>query len=219
MAVATEVELCNHALSLIGESRISDLTEANERARICNLLYDQTRDELLASFEWPFAVERKALSAADEENLTPYEYPYVLPPDYLKMLDVLDDQSYRRVMASGYGLGGHVSNMDMFYLSRNVGTHEVPFYRIEGNRLYTDFSPCYVRYIKRVTNPVDFPELFVTTFVASLAAKVAPRLSQNFQLAQSMADYAYRAMTTAKSELMKTSKPRPTRNNLWSEYN
>jgi hypothetical protein len=219
MAVATEVELCNHALSLIGESRISSLTEANERARICNLLYDQTRDELLASFEWPFAVERRALSAVDEENLTQWGYSYSLPPDYLKMLDVLDDESYRRVMSTGYGLGGHVSSTDMFYLNRRVATHEEPFYRIQGNRLYTDFSPCYVRYIARVENPVLFPELFVTALAASLAAKVAPRLSQNFQLAQTMMQYAGAAIVTAKAELTKDAQPRPRKRNLWSEYN
>lgn len=196
--IATEVEMCNHALSYLGESRISSLEESNERARICNLLYDQTRDELLADFEWPFAVSRRALSAVEEENLTEFEYRYALPSDYLRMLDVLDDEiydiqiNYRRVLID---------------------------YRIEDNRLMTDLSPCYVRYIKRVTLPNLYPESFAQAMALTLAAKVAPRLSQNFALAQSMAQLSAGAILKAKAELTQMAHPRPTRFATWSEVN
>ena len=135
------------------------------------------------------------------------------------MLDIVDDDSYRKVISSGYRLGGSASSTDMFYLNRNVGTHNEPFYRIEGNRLYTDFSPCYIRYIARIETPGLFPELFVTALSYALAAKISPRLSNNFNLATMMEQKAYRAFVYAKRELTKDSLPRPTKNNLWSEYN
>lgn len=188
--IASEVELCNHALSQIGESRIASLTEANERARICNLFYEQTRDELLQMFEWPFAIERVSLASVDESNLTPYDYRYALPNDHLKMLDVLDD-SYAVVPD--------------------------PDFLIEGNRLMSDQTPMYIRYVRRVATTTLFPELFASVFILGLAAKVAPRLSQNFQLTQAIAMASSNAFITAKAELTRAATPRPKENTLWSK--
>lgn len=196
--ITTEVELCNHALSYLGESRIASLEDSNERARICNLLYDQTRDELLVDGEWPFAIGRRALAAATEENLTKYEYRYMLPSDYLKLLDVLDDSTYDEVQ------------------NHKLVTVE---YKIEAGRLLTDLTPCYVRYIKRITKTNLFPEMFAQAFALSLAAKVCPRLSQNFGLAAQVAQAAFGAVIKAKAELIQTSVPRPTRYATWSEVN
>ncbi len=195
--VSTEVELCNQALSHLGESRITDLTEANERARLCNALYDGTRDELLAMFEWPFAIERVALASVSETNLTHYEYRYALPNDFLLLLDALDDENYNVIALADY--------------------------RIEGNRLLCDYSPLYIRYIKRITIPGLMPEAFVLALSLALAAKLAPRLSQNFNLAMQMSTASANALLRAKSELMMAAKPRQRgrditgrRTGLWS---
>jgi len=196
--LATEVEVCNHALTMLGESRISSLEDANERARVCSVVYDQTRDELLSDFEWPFAIERRSLAAVSETNITEFDYKYALPSDYLKLLDILDDETYA------------------IHRNYKLATLE---YRIEGNRLLIDLSPCYIRYIKRVTAPNLYPESFSSAFVYSIAAKIAPRLSQNFGLAQQMAQMAAGALLKAKADLTQTSVPRPTRYGTWSETN
>lgn len=196
--LATEVDVCNHALSMLGESRITSLEDNTERARICNVIYDETRDELLADFEWPFAVDRRALAAVSETNLTPFEYKYALPSDYLMLLDILDDDTY-----------DVLENYKLKTLE----------YKIEGNKLLIDLSPCYVRYIKRVTTPNLYPESFTSALVYSIAAKIAPRLSQNFGLAQQMGQMAMGALLKAKADLTKTSIPRPTRYATWSETN
>ena len=202
--VSTDVELCNHALSYIGESRISALTESNERARICNLLYSQTRDELLAMYQWPFAVGRVSLAAVSEENLTRYLFRYALPSDYLRLLDLVDPDTGKvmgGVRQEPYPPGDSV---ETWPYSRN-GVR----YQIEGNRLGTDESPCIIRYVKRVETPGLFPELFVSAFIPSLAAKIAPRLSQNNQLAGQMLALAQNAILRAKSELNMTALTRP----------
>lgn len=191
--VATEVALCNQALSHLGESRISDLTEATERARLCNELYDQTRDELLGMFEWPFAIERVSLASVSETNLTRYDYLYAKPSDFLRMVDVLDSDNFSRITDADY--------------------------RIEGQRILADYSPMYIRYIKRITIPGHMPEAFVLAFSLHLAAKLAPRLSQNINLASQMAQAAANATTRAKAELMIAAKPRSVRNDLWSGVN
>lgn len=196
--VSSKVELCNHALSYLGESRISSLDDANERARICNALYGQTRDELLADFEWPFAISRRALSSVEEENLTEFDYRYALPADYLRLLDVLDSKTYQE--KENY----RVKQFD---------------YAIEGNRLLTDLTPCYVKYIRRIEEPNTYPEAFVQAFALTLAAKVSPRLSQNMSLTAQMAQASAGAILLAKTQLTQVSMPKPTRTAMWSEVN
>ena len=196
--VSSKVELCNHALSYLGESRIASLEEETERARICNLLYGQTRDELLADFEWPFAIKRRALSSVTEENNTKYDYRYALPADYLTLIDVLDSESFKEKT------NWRVRQYD---------------YDIEGDRLLTNLSPCYIKYVYRLDSPNKYPALFDQAFALSLAAKIAPRLSQNFQLTAQIAQYAGISVMKAKAELKRTSVPKPTRKAMFSEVN
>jgi hypothetical protein len=170
-------------------------------------------------YEWPFAIARKALAVVDEPNLTPYDYAYALPTDNLRLLDLLDDQSFNRIQTAGYRLGGYYPDSNIYYINRMVSNTRDPFYVIEGTRLYTDLTPCYAKYIRRLETVSQFPELFASALIFSLAAKVTPRLSQNFGLAQTMAGAAAAATTRAISTLIPASRPRPTRNNLWSEYN
>lgn len=51
----SKIEICNIALGLLGASAIRDFNEDNKRARMCELFFDFTRDELLAKFDWTFA--------------------------------------------------------------------------------------------------------------------------------------------------------------------
>ena len=60
----TEVEICNLALSHVGDSKITTLTDANPAARKCNQWYAIARDSLLRSYRWNFAMSRDILKAA-----------------------------------------------------------------------------------------------------------------------------------------------------------
>lgn len=60
MAV-TEVSICNMALSRIGHTTISALSDANDAARQCNLHYEPSRDGLLRAHPWNFAMKRTRL--------------------------------------------------------------------------------------------------------------------------------------------------------------
>ncbi len=57
------VQICNIALSNLGEAKIAALTDENERARQCNLRYEDCRDAVLRSHPWNAAVTRAALAA------------------------------------------------------------------------------------------------------------------------------------------------------------
>ena len=87
--MASEVDICNLALSHIGASAtISSLTEASEEAFHCNLLFADTRDTLLRSFPWVFATRHIALSDVG----TPpgnWAYRYSYPNDCLFAREIL----------------------------------------------------------------------------------------------------------------------------------
>ena len=68
--MASVVEICNRALSNIGNSRsINSLTEASKEAGECSLHFEACRDAVLSDFDWNFATKRVAL--ADTSNPPP----------------------------------------------------------------------------------------------------------------------------------------------------
>ena len=82
---ANEIEICNAALSMLGASPITSLSDTDKRSVTCNLWYSRTRDNLLRSHPWGFALKRAALV---EDVSTPafgYSHQFVLPVDYLRV--------------------------------------------------------------------------------------------------------------------------------------
>lgn len=58
-----EVDLCNQSLGRIGATTFT-FSDTNKQSAQCLLHFDQTRDSLLRSFEWPFAKTRLRLVSA-----------------------------------------------------------------------------------------------------------------------------------------------------------
>ena len=82
------VQICNIALSNIGEQRISALSDNTERARLCNLRFEDCRDAVLRSYPWKCAVARVALASSTTAPAWGYTYQYLLPSDCLRVLDI-----------------------------------------------------------------------------------------------------------------------------------
>ncbi len=62
MALTTEeVDLCNQSLGKIGAKRFDFGDTSSLQSLQCLLHFDQTRDSLLRTFEWPFAKTRLRL--------------------------------------------------------------------------------------------------------------------------------------------------------------
>ena len=79
--------LCNMALGRIGAKRLNDLAEDSSVEAIhCNLHYEQTRDALLKSHIWRFALGRSELSEDTESPDFEWNHQYILPDDYLRQV-------------------------------------------------------------------------------------------------------------------------------------
>ena len=90
--MATSVsDICNIALTQIGQARIVNIADASERAILCNLNYEKSRDAVLRRHTWSCATARVALAQVAETLATSdWDYQYQLPSDYLRMIDMPD---------------------------------------------------------------------------------------------------------------------------------
>lgn len=157
----SDVAIVNMSLSRLGQSRISSLTETGIAAQLCNLYYEPTQEELVSSvaYDFKFARERRSLAASSGDNLSSWEYKYVIPTTVLKVLNILDSEDY------------------------SDATTE---WEREGNFLYTNTSPCYIKYTKKIDNPTFMPQTFVEALYLRVAAKMCIKLTQDQQLYQAI---------------------------------
>ena len=88
--MATEVDICNIALTNLGEPKVVSLTENSERARLCNLRYPDVRDAVLRSHPWNCAMKRAQLTRTTSTPAFGYLYEYSLPADLLRVIGTHD---------------------------------------------------------------------------------------------------------------------------------
>lgn len=88
------VDVCNLALSHIGDRRITRLDEEAQMndplASYCALFYEQAKNEVLAAHRWTFA--KRATPLARRINEIPFgnfQYVHALPVDCLRVLDLI----------------------------------------------------------------------------------------------------------------------------------
>ena len=147
--MASKVDICNFALSRLGSSSITSLTDNTIEAKACNLLYDDLADEVMVEGEWTTTVVRTDL--AQTTNTPTYEFSleYQLP----------------------------VSPFALRVLSIDEGIPGANNYRIEGDKLLTNLTSVNIRYIGRITDTQQYGVLLQRAIVARLALELSYRLT------------------------------------------
>lgn len=84
--MASTVDTCNRALVKLGEKTILSLDDDSKPARTCKLLYAPTRDYVLRSHPWNFAIKRIELARNTAGPVYDYDYSYKLPTDCLRVI-------------------------------------------------------------------------------------------------------------------------------------
>ncbi len=149
--MASEVEICNRALQIIGAKRITSLTEDSVNARACNAAYAVLRDAELEAHPWNFAIERAELAADAVPPAWGRVNSFTLPALFLRLLPAYPEQN--------------INDLD---------------YQIEQRKILTnDSAPLYIRYIYQVTDPNQMPPLFREALSARMAMELAEELSQS----------------------------------------
>jgi hypothetical protein len=149
---ASETDIANEALGRLGISPIMDLSDATKQAQFANRFYAQTRDEVLTSHPWSFAISRATLAQLTANPDFEWLYRYQLPTDCLRLLKL-----------NGYEVGEIRET-----------------YVVEGNTVLTDAEQAEIRYIARITDVTLFPPLFIEALAIKLASKLSAPLTGRF---------------------------------------
>lgn len=167
------VSICNLALSNLGKDNINDLSEPTAEARACNQFYAHTLGVLLQSYPWRFAGKTDALAEVANDKVGTWGHAYARPTDCLKI----------RWLRPQYSTDDPVS------LHQEVTTP----YDVEGQTIYANLSPAFLRYTTRLTDPAKFSSLFSEALAWHLAVRLAMPLTRDpkvradaFQLAMRM---------------------------------
>ncbi|OGQ00032.1 MAG: hypothetical protein A2Z40_03190 [Deltaproteobacteria bacterium RBG_19FT_COMBO_60_16] len=86
----SETEICSAALMLLGDSPINSLDDANDRARLCKMIWPMVLDDELSAHRWNCAKRRAELAREAATPAFEWSYQYALPADCLRVLEMQD---------------------------------------------------------------------------------------------------------------------------------
>ena len=171
--MATEVSICSNALRRLGDSPITSLTEDSERGRLCNAFYEPSRDAILRSHTWNFAINRANLAKLSTSPAFEYANQFALPTDPFCL----------RVLKMEFE--------DYEFKIENLAE--------QGRVLLTDEGEAKIIYIARVTNPSLFDSMFVDVLTAKLAVDLAYPVTNSTTLQAQMQKLFERKLSEARS--------------------
>ncbi len=165
--MATDVDIANRALSMLGEKRITALTDDNKAGRAMNARYSFLRDSELAAYPWRFAIRRIKLYASGAAPDWGYSTVYALPADNLRTIKVGGD-------------GVNAQAVGVMYESSGYSSGARAAYEIIEGELHTNLSsPVEYEYIAQITDTTKFDPLFIEALAARIAADAAEELTQS----------------------------------------
>lgn len=189
--MASQIEICNQALTKIGANRITSLSDTSKQAKTLAAIFDIKRDAELAAHPWSFAITRASIPASTTAPAFGWSKSFPLPAGFLRMVEV--GESYVMYQSD---------SMELFHL--------------EGNAiLCNEGSPLRIRYVQRITNTGLFSPLFVETLACRLAAEVAEDLTQSTSKREAAWQEWDRAIKLAKRTNAIELPPRPLTDGTW----
>ncbi|WP_059413445.1 hypothetical protein [Cupriavidus basilensis] len=203
--MASEVDICNMALSRLGDqATVSsiDPPEGSPQAGHCAQWYPICRDLLLEMHAWSFATTRVALALLNSDWPS-WRFTYAVPADCIKPWAVLPPDAL-----SDYAVRFPTADVGFFPLPEDrvvgAGAAYVPQdFSVESaddgtTVIYTNQENAILRYTKQVTDPTKFTPLFVDAFGWLLASYLAGPIIKGDAGAQA-AQTAYQAFQGALS--------------------
>jgi hypothetical protein len=170
-----EVEICNLALSHIGESAqvISiDPPDGSAQAALCALFYKRARNAVLEMHNWGFALRRRSLGAAISSGTSSYAYAYFRPGDAQRIISVLPPDAP----------GDYVYVDPQTWPNNCFATPRPPLGGVvtqpfdegileDGTKVILTNQPdAVVRYVANVKNTSTYPDLFIHAVAKYLAS-------------------------------------------------
>jgi hypothetical protein len=170
----SKTDICNHALLKVGADIVASLdvdinsTEGTvETALLCNVLFDQSLDELLRLYQWNCCTKRATPNKLTSVPDWKYAGEFELPNDYIRLLTITDDVNFQ--------------SDDIEWV-------------VEGGKILCDYAQIYIRYIARPENVGNLDPLASKALICLLASKLAVPLQQDDNLAQRLTNELYQVI-------------------------
>ena len=157
--MASVIEICNIALSRIGNSRsINSLEEQSKEAGACSLHYEACRDATLTDFPWNFATKRVALA---DTGMPPsdWQFAYSYPTDCKRIIEIMVP-----------GIRNPTAPMRIEYVTGSDADGT-------GKLIYTDLPAAWLKYISLITDVNMFDDLFRDALSWRPGAEIALQLT------------------------------------------
>ena len=173
--MSSETDVVNVALRLIGAKTIVSLTDGSDNASVVEDIYTETRDDLLSSHPWNFAIKRVQLARISTAPAFEFDYAYALPSDWLRTVSVHDNDA-------GHGT--------VLYRSEQVTGQKA---------LVSSSDSVYLRYVSMVTDTNLMPPDFRRALALSLARDLSIPLASSNTMYEQFTRESARALTRARS--------------------
>jgi len=174
--MASNVEICNLALSLLGSDPITSLENPESKIeQLCALQYPLMRDAVLEEVEWSFAVRRYAndspVVATPEWG---YQYKFQIATDILRVTFCSDNSD------------------ELLY---NPQFQWV----VEDDFILCNSTQIYYRTINTIEDTTKFSTLFIQALAARLAMEMCIPLTENLKMYEGLVNMYAAKMQKAKT--------------------
>lgn len=137
--MASQVDIVNAAIRLLGANRITDLDGSTKEARSMEEAWAMTRDSALAAYPWNFAIAYAAIAAEVNEPAHTWDASYPVPADCLRVLDCPD------LLTSEWTMGKAIGQSGRAVLADTSGSLNIKY--ISQITETTAWDPCFVTYM------------------------------------------------------------------------
>lgn len=160
--MASDVTICNLALSHLGDDRINDLNDPTRQGRACKLHYAAARDAVLRDHPWNFATSREYLALLSGVTPVGWSYAYAYPSECLFAREIWQDTPQLEPTP---------------FAVMRIGSQRV---------VATNEADAALEYTALVSDPTQFDALFIDALGYKLAAELAMPLTRSVPITQAM---------------------------------
>lgn len=185
--MSVRIDVCNYALTVLGEKPITSIEDDSDKARTLKALYYIAKDAVLEGAEWTFATRRFKPAQSSTGPEWGWSYAYPIPSDIIRVTVV--DKNWTEST-------NFVSDTRQ---TRNPVDHDVEFVTGVGRAILCNEDEIFCKGVRKIDDEGIFSPLFVEAFACKLAYLAGWPITESSQKVQIALGLYGQAMKDAKS--------------------